>query len=254
MDRTSGLERLSPEQLVGMSIAKGGHEDRSAELCSMELVAYLAGEPHSDSPACTSPVIAAFIRSWNDAIPDDETRTRLLKPILPRLIGTVGSPAVEQRRADLAFDWCVRVSTPAWLDLAGLKDEANALRSLRPLLDRSAVLAAQAALDRARERADAAWAAARDAAWAAARAAASDAARDAARTAARDAARDAALAAAWAAALAATWDAAWAAARVAAWTAARDAATNKLKPTVEQLQISALDVLAQMIAVSEADL
>ncbi len=146
------VPKLPPEELSRIVIAHGGHEERGDELCSMELVAWMAGEPHSDSPACTSPVIAAFVRSWNDAIPDDATRTRLLKPILPRLIGTVGSPAVEQRRADLAFDWCVRVSTPAWLDLAGLKDEANTLRSLRPLLDRSAVLASLAALDRARER------------------------------------------------------------------------------------------------------
>lgn len=107
------IDRLSPEALADRTIANGGHPDRSDGLCAMELVAWMAGEPHSDSPDCTSLVLAAFVRTWNDAIPDDETRTRLLKPILPRLIGTRRSAAVEQRRADLAFDWCVRVSTPA---------------------------------------------------------------------------------------------------------------------------------------------
>ena len=186
-------------------LTSGSHASREDGVCAMEMVAFLANEPHSDSPACTSPVIAVFVRSWNDAIPDDETRNRLLKPILPRLIGTVGSPAVEQRRADLAFDWMVRVSTPAWLRLAKLDAEAAALAALPPLLDRSAVLAAQPTIERARQRAAAARDAARDAARAAARDAALDAAWDTAWDAARDAARAAARAAAWAAA--------WAAAR-----------------------------------------
>ncbi len=40
------------------------------DLCIMEAVAFMAGEPWSDSPACASPVIAAFLRSWNDALSD----------------------------------------------------------------------------------------------------------------------------------------------------------------------------------------
>jgi hypothetical protein len=50
-----------------------------------------------------------------------------------------------------------------------------------------------------------------------------------------------------AAARAAAWDAARAAARAAAWDAARDAARAALKPTVETLQASALDLLDRMI-------
>ncbi len=120
---------------------------------------------------------------------------------------------------------------------------------------------------------DAAWAVAWDAARAAARAAAGAAARAAAWDAARAAARDAAWDAAWAAARAAAWDAAWdatgdaawAAARDAAWDAARaaawaaawdaavdaawDAARAALRPTVEALQVSALDLFDRMIAV-----
>ena len=213
---------MSTVILESVTLKSGSHASRDEGVCAMELVAWMADEPHSDSPACTSPVLAAFVRAWNDVIPDDDTRTRLLKPILPRLIGTVGSPAVEQRRADLALDWCVRVSTPAWLDLANLTEDAAALRSLPPLLDRATVLAAHAPLKRARERATAAWAA-RDAAWAAARDAARDAAWDAAWAAAGDAARDA------------VWDAAWAAAR------------DVLAPTVTQLQESAIVLFSAMI-------
>jgi hypothetical protein len=215
----------------------GSHNHRDAGVCALEMVAFLAGEPHSDRPHCTSPVLAAFVRAWNDNLPDDETRTRLLKPFLLRLIGTVGSPAVEERRAYLALDWLIRVSTPAWLRLVNLDDEAAALERLSPVLDRAALLAAQPALTAATDRAAAAWAAV----WAAARDAARDAARYAARAAARDAARDAAGAAARAAA------------RAAAWAAARAAAGAALQPTVTALQASALDLLDQMIAVTETD-
>ena len=92
-----------------------------------------------------------------------------------------------------------------------------------------------------------AWAAAGDAAGAAAWVAARDAAWDAA----RDAAGDAAWAAAWAAAEAAAWyaarDAAGDAAGAAAWDAARDAASDVLKPTVDQLQASAITLYRDMI-------
>jgi hypothetical protein len=240
--------------LETVTLEKGCHQTLEDGVCAMEMVAYLAGETHSDSPACTSPVLAAFVRSWNDVINDDATRARLLKPILPRLIGTVGSRAVEQRRADLALDWSIRVSTPAWLRLAGLPAEADAIAALPPLLDRSAIIAAQPTLERALTRAAAAGDAAGDAAWAAA----GDAAGDAARSAAGDAARAAAGDAAWDAARAAAGDAAWGAARDAAWGAARaaawDAAGDALKTTVEQLQQSALDLLDRMIAVTDADL
>ena len=65
---------------------------------------------------------------------------------------------------------------------------------------------------------------------------------DAAMADARAAARADARADAWAAA----WDAAWAAGRDAAWAAARD-----LRPTVEQLQVSALDLVDRMLALKD---
>ncbi|MGE0289090.1 MAG: hypothetical protein AB7I42_22810 [Bradyrhizobium sp.] len=201
----------------------------------MELVAWLAGEPHTDHPACVSPVIAGFVRTWNDALPDAD-RTRILRPLLPALIGTATTDADERARARLATDWLIRTFTPAWLDAAHLTEDAAALRSLPEVATVADIIGAQPVLDRTRRSAAAARAAAWDAAWAAARAAAWDAARAAAWAAARAAAGaaawDAARAAAWAAARAAAWDAAgdaagaaaWDAARAAAWAAARAAA------------------------------
>jgi hypothetical protein len=248
-------DRLPMIGLDGIVLAVGGHSLREQAVCAMEAVAWLAGEPHSDHPKCACLVIGAFMRSWNDSIGDDATRTRLIKPLLPSLVGTRSTRAVELKRSYLALDWLARVQVPAWLDLRDdLKAHAVALRGLKPLTDTASCRVAQTLLDKARTAAAAAW----DAAWAAARAAAWDAARAAARAAAWDAAGAAAWDAAWAAAVAAAVDAAGAAARAAAWDAARaaavaaavDAAGAALAPTVTVLQASAQDLIKRMVEIT----
>ena len=162
-----------------ITLASGGHASPADGLCVMEAAAYFAREPHSDRPACVSPVIAAFLRSWNDALSTAD-RNRLLKPYVLRVIGTRTTTADEETRAWLATDWLVRVQTPAWLRLAGLEAEAQALASLARITDATTARGAQPTLNEARSRAAAAWAAAGDAA----RAAAMDAARAVAKAAA----------------------------------------------------------------------
>ena len=185
-----------------------GHGSHTAnddgQCCVMEAVAWVTHKDWTDHPPCVCPVIGAFMRSWNDGLPDDEVRGRLLLPLVPALVSTKGSEALEQRRATMAADWLVRVHTPAWLKLAGLTQQADALASLPEITDFKNCPSLMPTLEAVRKDADAAWAAARDAARAAARAAARDAA--------------------WAAA----WDAAWAAARAAAWAAARAAARDEM--------------------------
>ena len=212
-------------------------------MCVMEAVAYVAGEKHTDRPECACPVIAAFLRTWNDSITDDARRTELLAPLVPRLVGSRRTAAVEQRRADLALDWFVRVQTPAWLALSDtLRPHAAALRGLAPLTSAAACRSAQTTLDEARS-ASAAASAARVAAWDARVAAGA-----AASAAAWDAAWDA-----WAAAWDAAWDA-WAAASAAAsaaWAAASAASTAALQPTVAALQSSALVLVDRMLSVTD---
>ncbi len=200
------------------TVAPTGERD----MCIMEAVAYMAGEPWSDTPACASPVIAAFLRSWNDAL-SDEDRDRLLPAAVwvPRLVGSRGDDATEERRSYLALDWLIRVHTPAWLDLApNLASHAAAMRALPEVVDMGSA-------KEARQTVCAAGAAAWAAAWDAARAAAWAAARDAAGAAAR------------------------AAAGAAAGAAARAAAGGALRPTVETLQQSALDLLDRMLTCGE---
>jgi hypothetical protein len=233
---------ISPDRLAEfdrLSLKSGGHHDFEQGMCAMEAAAYIANEPHSASPACVCPVLTAFMVGWNDGLPSDEDRDRLLKPLIPRLLGTAGDGHADER-SWLAIDWLIRVYTPAWLaTVPALVEHADRLRALPPVFAMENVKRAMEVITPARKDAAAAGDAAWDAAWAAAWAAAWDAAWAAAWDAAGDAAWDAAGAAAWAAA------------RDAAWAAAGDAARNALKPTVTALQDQASLLAENMIALGE---
>jgi len=178
-----------------LTLTKGAHDSREDGVCLLEAVAWWAGKEHTDCPACVSPVLAAFGRSWNDGL-DDGARQELRR-FIPLLPGTA-EDGLDVARGLLALDWLTRVCLPAFLDAAGLTGHAADLRRLAPVTTSEDARTAQPRIDAAGAAArDAAWDAAWAAAGAAARAAARAAAGDAAGDAARDAARDAAWAAAW---------------------------------------------------------
>ena len=56
--------------------------------------------------------IGAFLRAWNDHLPTDADRDRLLRPLVLRLVGSRSTPEVETRRSWLAMDWLVRTYAP----------------------------------------------------------------------------------------------------------------------------------------------
>jgi hypothetical protein len=225
--------------LDDLHLYEGDHEP-DGEMCFMEAAAYIAGEPWTDEPACVCPVLGAYSRALNDALPDGKRQS--LKPYIPQVIGTADD-GLGQARGLMAVDWIIRVYTPTWLRLAGLSYQAAALEALPRQATWGDVEAAVPALRAAKRAGDAAGAA---------RAASGDAAgaaRVAAGAAARAASRDAAGAArvaAGAAARAASGDAAGAA-RVAAWVAARAASGAALQPTVDHLQDSAIALLGRMV-------
>src|SRR5262245_59049191 len=84
-------------KLETLVIAKGSHGSKEAGGCVMEWTSYLAGEPWSDHPRCVSPVIAAFLRRWNDDLGDADRQR--LKPYIVRVIGTNTGPEDDERRA-----------------------------------------------------------------------------------------------------------------------------------------------------------
>jgi len=113
-----------------ITLSSGGHNSRESGVCAMEAVAWMAGEPHSDRPQCVSPMIAEFLRSWNDSL-SDESRTELIAPLLSMTIGTRTTPEAEETRGWKVLDWMIRVSLPTWLDLTeSLRPHAELLRSL----------------------------------------------------------------------------------------------------------------------------
>jgi pyruvate/2-oxoglutarate dehydrogenase complex dihydrolipoamide acyltransferase (E2) component len=126
-----------------MELAAGAHPDRSNGLCAMEVVAWLAGEPHSDHPICACPVVSAFVRCLNDQMPTSERQR--LKPYLTRLVNSVGSTAVRRRRTFLAVDFAVREAAVLGLWARGRTADADRLAALAPIVDQATASAAAAA-------------------------------------------------------------------------------------------------------------
>lgn len=227
------------KRLAGLNdviLLHGPHDSTDGgKMCAMEAVAWLAGEAWSDAPECASPIIAAFIRHWNDDISRDEIRTQLLRPLVPILIGTRTNKSDEYARVWMIVDWEMRTRVPAFLRMMALLEvHAIALESMPQIIDLKGLRAARRVVTAAR---DAAWAAA----W--------NAANDAAGTAARDAARYAAWGAAWAAAGDAANDAAVAAAWDASQAAGGDAIRSRVGLAVAALQASAQDLVRRLCEV-----
>nr|MBA2643594.1 hypothetical protein [Actinomycetota bacterium] len=167
--------------LLDTLVLEHGSHEPDGHFCVMEATAYIAGEPWSDKPKCVSPVIAAFLRSWDDSLDDDDRQ--MLKPYVTKVIGTKTTKRDEEKRAWMATDWLVRECVPAFLRLAGLTAHAEALEGLAALTTVKRAEKAQPTIGAARA---AAGDAARDADWAAAGVAARAAAGVAVRVAAWD--------------------------------------------------------------------
>jgi hypothetical protein len=252
-------------------LAYGTHARPEDGRCAMEWVSHLAGEPHSDEPACVSPVLRALCTTLNDSL-EDEPRQRL-RPYLARTIGTADD-GFDETRAWLAMDWLIRTYAPAWLGAAGLTSFGRRLSTLPPVLGSPELGPALAMLGAARRTTRTAWShtlrAGRAAAWSP---------WAVGRATARECAWSSAGAAAWAAARVAVGDISGDRARAAAReiggdaaaivaresrtrssrTAAREAARTALAPTLDELQRSAFDLLDRMLptvmvgrAISEA--
>ena len=240
-------------------LAYGTHQTPKEGRCAMEWVSHLAGEPHSDQPACVSTVLRAYCTSLNDSL-DDGPR-QLLRPYLARTIGTADD-GLDEARSWMALDWLIRTYAPTWLAAAGLTVSAHQLAELEPVMDACDLQGALVALRAARRDARAGWSsavgAARPAAWAP---------WAAGRAAAREGAWGSAGAAAWAAARVAVGEIAGDRARAMARdiagdagaiiaraartatgrAAAREAARCALAPTLDALQRSAFSLLDRML-------
>ena len=155
--------------MEALNLTHGQHKSPEDGMCLMEAVAYLGGEEHSDQPECACPVISAFGRSLNDrmgvGVEGDALRAKYLVPLAEKLVGSLSTLGVEQKRAFFFADRAVRLFAPLALESAGLKEEAARLRALNEIVDEKTAQDAAHAADNAADAADAASASA----WVAAR-------------------------------------------------------------------------------------
>lgn len=128
-------------------LQRGAHESRGDGMCAMEMVAWLAGEPHSDEPLCACPVLAAFVRACNDVM-TDAARNRHLRPLVPLLVNTRAGSGAERARGFLVLDSLLRRLVPAWLRRRRCVDEAVLLETLAPITDAASLRPARCALPR----------------------------------------------------------------------------------------------------------
>ena len=118
------------KKYIKSPLSSGSHKTRDQGMCAMEMVAYLAGEQHSDRPECTCPVLALYTIDINDTM---GLWREKLKPFLPYMIGTNTGLDDESKRAKYIIRRVATEILPIALDAGGLTDHAQKLRDAQTL-------------------------------------------------------------------------------------------------------------------------
>lgn len=86
-----------------LRLGPGRHSSPAEGACVVEFASVLAGEEFSDRPQCVCPVIAAFLRGWNDraAYADRHRLWRYSR----RIVGSRAGPRVTRERRDACLEW-----------------------------------------------------------------------------------------------------------------------------------------------------
>ncbi|HSC02366.1 MAG TPA: hypothetical protein VLC49_03575 [Solirubrobacteraceae bacterium] len=90
-----------------MRLSAGSHAFPKEGACVMELASMLAGEPFSDAPESVCPVIADFLRTYNDHV--DDRRRQDLYEFAAKAVGTRSTREVERARGKLCHRWAGRL-------------------------------------------------------------------------------------------------------------------------------------------------
>jgi hypothetical protein len=99
-------------------LSAGRHRSANAGVCVMELASMLADERFSDRAATVSPVVGAFLRTYNDGL-DDERRQDLY-PIASLIVGSAARRSVEDERGTRCLAFARGLGTPLPRGLAAL--------------------------------------------------------------------------------------------------------------------------------------
>jgi hypothetical protein len=106
-------------------LGSGAHKAPEEGACVMEYVSFITGGEWSDVPDCTPLSLASFAAYVNDYIPDED-RSRLMLPLMPRLIGLGQNPEFDEMLAEVLYkearDHCMDVDPAGIFGLAHLLD------------------------------------------------------------------------------------------------------------------------------------
>src|SRR4029079_14753841 len=98
---TDGKKNRVPSHQT-IRLIRGRHSSPERGACVMEVASMLAAEPFTDEPRCVCPVIAEFLRTYNDEV--DDARRQDLLAYASLVVNTRGNHAIERRRANLCLD------------------------------------------------------------------------------------------------------------------------------------------------------
>ncbi len=90
---------LDPPSHQIARLSHGRHRSPDQGVCVMELASMLAGERFSDSPQSVCPVVATFLRHYNDRV--DDSRRQDLYAYAAMAVGTAGDREALRPRAQL---------------------------------------------------------------------------------------------------------------------------------------------------------
>lgn len=93
-------------------LSAGRHRSPAEGACVVELASMLSGEPFSDQPASVCPVIASFLRAYNDSVGD--SRRQDLYAYAARVVDSRGDCRVERERAERLKSWTLELQERRW--------------------------------------------------------------------------------------------------------------------------------------------
>ncbi len=106
---------MGPVSHQTTKLSRGKHESPDDGTCVMELASMLAGEPFTDQPESVCPVIASFMRAYNDSI--DDRRRQDLFAYAAKVVGSRESECVLQARVEHLTAWGLALHQHRWTRL-----------------------------------------------------------------------------------------------------------------------------------------
>jgi hypothetical protein len=110
LGRPASGKNLNVRTHQTIRLIRGRHSSAERGACVMEVASMLAGEQFTDEPRCVCPVIAEFLRTYNDLI--DDARRQDLFAYASLVVDTRDDPAGERRRANMCLDWWLAAESP----------------------------------------------------------------------------------------------------------------------------------------------